>query len=251
MDKPVFILSTGRTGTQFFEDYINQTSGEAICRHEPWPSRRFKFLSNLYLNGKVGPSFVYRIYLKSRKRLFRLTGDKTFVESSNFIFGCMPALNESYADIRIIHIVRHPVTYVQSHLGKGFWRGHKRFFARHVPYWLEKITVTDRSDPIQLLAARWDYVNRQIESYSESNAYLRVRFEDLFSQNAEQASAQLNNIRKFCGLLPLKDSENEQWLKRPANYSRRKVTVDDAEAETILSYCSSLMKRYQYSDSPL
>ena len=250
MASPLFILSTGRTGTQFFEAYINQTSPEAVCKHEPRPSRRFKFISNLYLDKRVGPKMINRIYSRSRKKLFRSLEGKSYIESSNFIFGCLPALNESYEDIRIIHIVRHPLTYVKSHLAKGFWRGHKRVFARHIPYWLEKITVTDRSDPIQLLAARWDYVNRQIESYSETNPYLRVRFEDLFSQDAGQASAQLNTIREFCGLLPLEDSENEQWLKRPANYSRRKVTVDDADAETILGYCSSLMLKYQYSDSP-
>ncbi|MCK5066017.1 MAG: sulfotransferase [Bacteroidales bacterium] len=247
MDSPVFILSTGRTGTQFFEDYINQTSDGAVCRHEPWPSRRFKFLSNLYLNQKVSHRLVGRFYQRSRRKLFRTLGNRTYIESSNFIFGCMPSLNEIYNDVRIIHIVRHPVSYVSSHLGKGFWRGHKRFFAKYVPYWLEILDVEDRSDPIQLLAARWNYVNRQIGSYEDSHPYLRIRFEDLFSGEAGVSSDRLNQIREFCGVPPLDRAENALWLQHPKNVSRHKDALQPGEVAFILATCSELMKEYQYT----
>jgi hypothetical protein len=246
MPSPVFILSTGRTGTQFFEDYINQTS-EAVCRHEPWPSRRFKFLSNLYLNQKVSSRYVGRIYQRSRKKLFRALQGRSYIESSNFIFGCMAPLKEAYGEVKIIHMVRHPVSYVSSHLGKGFWRGHKRFFARHVPYWLETLSVEDRSDPIQLLAARWDYVNRQIGSYAEDYPYLRVRFEDLFSDETSVASATLNRIRVFCGIPPADPLENERWLRHPKNVSPRQHLLKPKEVESILAACSALMQEYHYT----
>ncbi|MEN8227832.1 MAG: sulfotransferase [Bacteroidota bacterium] len=248
MHHPVFILSTGRTGTQFFEDYINQTTKDALCKHEPRPSRRFKFLSNLYLNHKVSHPFIIKTYLRSRRRVINKTGDRVYIESSNFIFGCIPSLNEWYDGIKIIHIVRHPVDYVKSHLSHGFWRGHKKFFAKYVPYWLEKIEVEDRSNPIELLSTRWNYVNGQINSYTETNKYLRVRFEDIFSADMQQSSAQLNQIREFCGLSPLEEAENRQWLKRPKNYSRRKQALESDEVDYILKNTHSLMKDYRYHD---
>ena len=248
MDSPVFILSTGRTGTQFFEDYFNQTSHRAVCKHEPWPSRRFKFLSNLYLNQKVSPGLVGRIYKNSRKKLFRNLGGLTYIESSNFIFGCVPSLSEIYGEVRIIHLVRHPVSYVSSHLGKGFWRGYKRFFAKHVPYWLEKLDVEDRSDPIQLLAARWNYVNRQIGSYAVTNPYLRISFEELFSGDAGLASARLNQIREFCGLSHLDRAENELWLQNPKNVAMLKDALQPGEVAVIVASCSDLMKEYRYTE---
>ena len=249
MPSPVFILSTGRTGTQFFEDYFNQTS-DAVCRHEPWPSRRFKFLSNLYLNQKVSARRVSRIYQRSRKKLFRSLKGRKYIESSNFIFGCMNPLREQYKEVKIIHIVRHPLSYVTSHLGKGFWRGHKRFFARYVPYWLEKLPVEDRSDPIELLAARWTYVNSQIGSYAFGHPYLRIRFEDLFSEDSATASSKLNQIRGFCGLSPMETSENEGWLRLPKNVSRQKDTLPAEKELYILERCSDLMKEYHYTDRP-
>lgn len=249
MPNPVFILSTGRTGTQFFEDYFNKTS-DAVCRHEPWPSRRFKFLSNLYLNRKVSARRVSRIYHKSRKKLFRSLKGRNYIESSNFIFGCMNPLKEHYEEVKIIHIVRHPLSYITSHLGKGFWRGHKRFFARYIPFWLEKLPVEDRSDPIELLAARWNYVNRQIGSYAFGHPYLRIRFEDLFSEDSATASGKLNQIREFCGLSPMETSENEGWLRLPKNVSRQKDALQAEKELYILERCSDLMKEYHYTKRP-
>lgn len=249
MPDPVFILSTGRTGTKFFEDYFNQTS-ESLCRHEPWPSRRFKFLSNLYLSQKVSPRTVGRIYKRSRRKLFRTLKGRSYIESSNFIFGCMSPLKEIYGEVRIIHIVRHPLSYASSHLGKGFWRGHKRLFAKYVPYWLERMEVEDRSDPLHLLAARWNYVNAQIDSYGRAYPYLRIRFEDLFSEESSTGSRTLNQIREFCGLAPLAQTENQDWLRKPKNVSRFSHKLNPQEAEKILKTCSALMEEYHYSTEP-
>lgn len=248
MSSPVFILSTARTGTQFFEDYINRTTGDALCIHEPRPSRIFKFLSNLYLNHRISDSLIINTYRWSRKKIFRKAGDRLYIESSNLIFGCIPSLNKSYSDIRIIHIVRHPVSYVKSHLGHGFWRGHKKFFARHVPYWMENVDVTDPSDPVELLSARWNYVNRQVQSYSDTNRYMRVRFEDLFSREIRKSSGKLNQIREFCGLTGLGENANAQWLQNPKNYSRRKQVLEPSQVEYIIKNNSQLMKEYHYID---
>jgi len=247
MLSPVFILSTGRTGTQFFESYINGTSQDALCLHEPKPSRRFKFLSNMLLQERVSVQSVNRIYQHSRRSLFSSLQDKVYIESSNFMFGCIPALNEIYGDIRIIHMVRHPLTYVRSHLGKGFWRGHKRIFARYVPYWLEDLDMAKKEGPVALLAARWVYVNRQIASYQESNPYLRIRFEDLFSGAEKGSSDQLNLIRSFCGLPDLEPEINAEWIRHPKNPSSRTYTLEPDDQQQIYAICGSLMKDFQYS----
>jgi len=243
----VFVLSTGRTGTQFFEDYINGTSETAYCRHEPRPSRRFKFLSNMYLNGKVSPAFVSKTYTRSRSSLFRHHPGKIYIESSNFMFGCIPALNEVYENIRIIHIVRHPLGYIKSHLNHGFWKGHKKLFAKYVPYWLENLESKSPKDPIDLLSARWNYVNRQIQSYSDSNPYLLVKFEDLFSGDLEKSASLLNQIRQFCGLDNLDEKENMDWISHPKNRSARSYSLSGEQEALIVKNTKNLMKEYLYT----
>jgi hypothetical protein len=162
----------------------------------------------------------------------------------------MPALKDVYGEVRIIHLVRHPLSYVSSHLGKGFWRGHKRFFARHVPYWLEKLPLDKRNDPIEILAARWNYVNRQIASYETEYPYLRIRFEELFSDDKQLASNTLNQIREFCHVPVLNAQENESWLGSPKNVSRRSRALKPGEKKYIQERCSNLMELYHYSTEP-
>lgn len=248
MNSPTFILSTGRTGTQFFEDYINQTTDSAVCRHEPKPSRRFKFLSNLSLDGVVSDKFVTKIYQLSRKSLFKNLGDKIYIESNNFIFGCIPALNQNHKNIRVIHIVRHPFTYIESHLNHGFWQGHKKIFAKYVPYWLEKISTANPANPVEILSARWNFVNSQIGSYSETNKYICVRFEDLFSKDQSLASDKINQIRLFCNLAALSENENERWLVTPKNYSKQNNMLSNSEKEMITRHNEVLMRDYKYHE---
>jgi len=248
MGSPVFILSTGRTGTQFFEEYLNQTAESVVCRHEPKPSRRFKFLSNLYLDQRIASRTIARIYRRSRRSLFRQTGERQYVESSNFLFGCIPAISQLYQEPGVVHIIRHPVGYVKSHLGHGFWKGHKKFFARHVPYWMERVEISDRTNPAAWLSARWNYVNRQIASYATTNPYLLVRFEDLFSKDSAASSAQINSIRTFCGLDPLSDSENTGWLRQPKNYSKIQQELSPGDTALILRETETIRTQYGYNE---
>jgi len=246
MNSPIFILSTGRTGTQFFEDYINQTSNKALCKHEPRPSWRFKFLSNMYLNNKISGKTITTIYRFSRKSLFNDINSKIYIESSNFIFGCINALNEYYNNIKIIHIIRHPVTYIESHLNHGFWKGHKKIFAKYIPFWLERINIQNHSNPVHILSERWNYVNTQISLYRETNKYTLVKFEDLFSENRKLASETLNGVRKFCSLNPVDITVNLKWLEKPKNYSRNKFIMDEKDKNYIYKNNKSIMLSFNY-----
>ena len=223
-NKPVsFILSTGRTGTQFFSNYLNQTCEGLLCLHEPFPSRRFKWYSNFYLNGKLSKKFIARQYLAKRKSILRNERIDQYVESSNFLFGCVEPINETIEALKVIHITRHPLTYTVSHLNKGFWSGVKGFTARHIPGWLESIDKEIKSsrDPIMILLARWIYVNEVISSYQNTNAYLSLRFEDIFDRKASDPANELNRTRIFLGCAELPGDQQQEWLKVTANKSTK------------------------------
>lgn len=241
-------MSTGRTGTQFFEEYFNNTTDSAICKHEPKPSRRFKFLSNLYLSNKISDDFIISIYNSSRKTLFRTINfeEKIYIESSNFIFGCIPAINKFYNNIKIIHIVRHPITYIESHLNHGFWKGHKKYFAKYVPYWLEKIDAKKTSNPVLILMERWRFVNKQIKLYCNTNDYLLVKFEDLFNNKKQIGAVILNDIRDFCGLEKIDDDFNVEWLSTPKNKSESKFLLSESDKEQILEILQHDITEYYY-----
>ena len=252
MNKITFILSTGRTGTQFFRDYINNSCQNAQCLHEPKPSRHLKFLSNLYLQDKLSDSAIYTIYKKSRGKVFKkLNGIDHYIESSNFMFGCIPALNKYISDLKILHLVRDPFTYIQSHLNHGFWHGYKKFTAKYVPYWIENLNLKKecKDNPVYLLAARWIYVNRQISAYDRSNPYMLVRFEDLFNNNRILGAQKLSEIRDFLELESVSIKQNEQLLRMSRNASRKNVKwqIDDNMLHYLITNGNDLLKKYGYN----
>ena len=126
IEKVGFILSTGRTGTQFFEEFLSANFKNTLCLQEPKPSRRFKFYSNLLSQNKISENFVSKQYLKLRKKILNTNNLKLYVESNNFIFGCINAFRDNISNIYILHLIRHPEKYIISHLNHGFWGGYKK-----------------------------------------------------------------------------------------------------------------------------
>ena len=220
MQNLTLILSTGRTGTQFFETYLSESGKNILCLHEPKPSRKFKFYSNKLLAGKHIENKINNNYFDSRpKYLEGYADDVKYIESNNFLFGCVPALNLKQKNIKIVHIVRDPLTYVRSHINHGFWKGHKRWFAKNTN-WLENIETRRSNDPVLILLDRWQYVNRIISEYEKTNPYLLIKFEDLFLSNENNGLKSLNKICDFIGIDCLSAETNIHWLSRPKNQSK-------------------------------
>jgi len=251
-----FILSTGRTGTQFFSRYLTQTCPDVLCLHEPKPTRRFKWYSNFYLSRKLSGSFIANQYLTTRKRVFKNLEGKSYVESSNMIFGCIEPVSSVVEPVQVIHLVRHPLEYIKSHLNKGFWNGIKGFTARNIPGWLEFMgkDIAKSKDPVLILAARWVYVNQVIGQYENKFPYMSVLFEDLFANtDAAQASEVLNKIRAFVGCKEQSHEFNQKWLGQPANQSKTSISenwrIENKHAEYLLNNGSDLLHKYQYQIS--
>ena len=222
IEKPVtFILSTGRTGTQFFSRYLTDTCQGMLCLHEPFPSRRFKWYSNFYLTNRLSKQLIGKQYIAKRKKVLEDPEINQYVESSNFLFGCVEPVKEFIPGLSVLHIIRHPITYTRSHLNKGFWSGIKGFTARNIPGWLEFLDpeIKRSGDPVLILMARWIYVNRVLYSCRNKVNYLNKRFEDIFSSEAIQPAEELNEIRTFLNCNTLAHEQQKGWLQKTANKS--------------------------------
>ncbi len=244
-----FILSTGRTGTMFFEDYINETSTKALCRHEPKPSRRFIPLSNMHFEGKISSARFNKFYFSARKSLFT-NCPETYIESSNFMWSGVFALNESVKNLRILHLIRHPQDYIKSHYDYGFWNGYKRLIRRNIPYFVADLPISakQKKDPIMVLAARWKLINETLMKYKETNPYLQVKFENIFKSGVKEGAKELNQIRDFFGLEEYSLAQTEALLSKPKNTSRKKDTKHkiDSYKSYIADELGELMDLYNY-----
>ena len=246
------ITSTGRTGTQFFSYFINTCSSNAFCQHEPTPSRRFKFYSNLYLSDKISASFITREFAKCREDITKMARGRYYVESNNFLFGCIRPLSRQYQDLKVLHVIRDPRAYIVSHLKHGFWKGIKRITAQSVPYWIEKMDLAprDRRNPIRILANRWVYVNETIARTQRDVDYLLIRFEDLFGSDQSLAADTLNAVIRFFQLDIEDVDKAATLLKNKKNVGRKKRIPNDLSPRDeayVMSTCRKLCRKYGYA----
>jgi len=206
MNTAVFSINTGRCGTHWITNVINtHYSDKYKANHEG--------LSANYL-----PNIYYRIdnpYAQLNKPEIRthINNIRKILNTTNYIepgytsYSMLPVFIEQLSDqneIKMIHIIRHPVDWVVSALTQGFYNSeniiqkttllnpqHNLIYAdKYRSKWNDFI-------PAEKLAWHWLELNTYAEELKEkySVEWLTIRMEDLFKD-----SYTLTSLLSFLGL---------------------------------------------------
>lgn len=260
--KTVFVVSTGRTGTQAIARHFQQSYLNVTALHEPAPSRPLRVLSNLYLCRRVGVHSLARAVRLLRRSLLARASTDLYLESNPFLHGCLDVLDGIFPNVHILHIVRHPLTYIPSHINHGAFAGAKGLAARYVPYWMlnpVQYEGTRRADwnlllPEEKLAWRWTTINSVLNGGGQlyGERYRRIRYEDLFDGEGTAFSG-LEDWLKLERRAPVHLRTHQQQVER-TNQSRRQLCVraelwDPALRRRVLERCRGLMTQYGYRDA--
>ena len=183
--RAVFVVSTGRTGTQFLARTI--AGWGARSHHEPGPWW-LRHLSNAHASGRVSTeraaSFLHQV------RDEALADERPWFEASCLDHGLVAPLLEAFPDATVVHVVRHPVGYVRSAQDWGAYRFGGRPlnvlpYRRLAPPQFRPLDPVARvrwagQDQFARLAWAWTAMNRSMRTQGEgSDRFRTVRFEDL------------------------------------------------------------------------
>lgn len=256
MSQPIQIVSTGRTGTVFFSQLFNDLYPEVAAYHERGCSRPMQILTNAHYAGllpKRGVTFAW----KSLKESEILNCEKTFhLDANCFLYGLNTIAPELITDVKVIHIVRDPRTYVTSHLNFARFRT-TSFIANYLtPFWQPSPFLTREISwkkyfslsRLERYAWIWNFKNAQMDLLEETSIpYLRVRFEDVFySENPEATFAKMTN---FIGL-PRKENIKDRFFhsvnKAPKKHFFEWQTWSAEQAVSLDMICGERMKKYGY-----
>lgn len=204
-----FIVSTGRTGTKFFETFINQQEGNAHCFHEPKPDLFTLGVQKMRSNLSTG-AIVKEIKSNRFRYLTQLRKKKLdiYIESNPFLSLLLPELRIAFPGCKILIIVRDPLDYINSILNKRIGPNKDLY-----PYGnkdrRERLAATDFPDDpycddwetfsrAEKVAWYWNKCNSILyqESFGYQNAMV-VRFEDVFNTSDLKG---LNDIVDFLGM---------------------------------------------------
>jgi hypothetical protein len=178
--RPVFILSTGRTGTQYLAYHFDKNP-DVCALHEPAPSRGLRFWTVAYLEGSVDLPMMTSTLRRYRTGFFAEITESVYVESNNFLAGFAESLIAEFDQPTLIHVVRDPRTYVRSAINKGAASGLKGIVNSVVPF-AHLDLERDSDDPtIQRSARYWTLVNEHLRGVGERYpSYHLFKYEDLF-----------------------------------------------------------------------
>jgi len=257
--KFILIVSSGRTGTKALAQHLGNCYPELCALHEPRPSWRLRMASTRALCGKMGRKQLVEKLVRLRRRLVCQVRQGIYVESNPYLCGFMEVFGEVFEDVRVVHVVRDPRTYVRSAVNFGAFRGLKKLAAEFWPNWFPKPQVRHASsearelkwsemDAIERLAWFWSLVNSHLNRgeaiYGER--YLRIRFEELFSSDGSG----LARLTDWMGL-GYSVAMKEEASKERVNASRvEKLGQWDkwpaTDQQKVLRHCGDLMRTYGY-----
>ena len=247
--KPVFILSSGRTGTNFFADHFNNYD-KVLALHEPKPYWQLRLWSHAYYEGKISKKTMRSVLYRLRQKSFAKLESPIYLEANPALTGFADVLHDVYANSSVIHIVRDPRDYIKSSLNQGTSKGLKGLMNRVVPYWYVKYKPEDGShsdkDMLFRVANYWRVVNENLIKLANSkHPYELYRFEDLF----DKSNGGLRKISKSLGL----EFKPDQ-VKR-VNQSNKKIRSSwsnwtDEEIQKVNEICSPLMQKFGYGNEP-
>lgn len=187
-----FIISTGRTGTEFLAKFIDENIKDVMAKHEPKPDL-FELGINIIRNKHSVKKSInelkrcrYAVYNELVK-----SGCKKYVESNNNLALVLPYISSVFPNAKYVHIIRHPKTYLRSAFSKQHGKHQYGIFSKTDPR--ERLAASDYSNDkyygrwssmnrFAKICWHWKKYNELIEtSLATKSNYLRIRHEDIFT----------------------------------------------------------------------
>ena len=256
LEKVVFIVSTGRTGTMALARYFNTCYGRVKAVHEPRPSWRLRVVSNRYLCGRLSKKDLVRALIRYRRKPLERVQQPLYIEANNVLHGFLDAFDDVFEAPLIVHVVRDPRTYIRSWINFGVFRGLKGLVSRLFRSWLLRPGTYEENParlwremrPAERLAWYWNAINSELSRGKDlfGERYLHVRFEDVFGDDGNQ----LMRLARWIGL-PDTPSLLEEFRKGKINASPDRGFAPWEEWDRdlklrVLSLCGPLMAQYGY-----
>jgi hypothetical protein len=253
----VFVVSTGRTGTQFLAELFGRLGARAS--HEPGP-RWLRLASNAHVAGRLSTERAGRLVARVRRAEVEADGAPPWVESSCLIYGLVDPLLSTFPDAHVVQVVRDPRTYLRSALGWGAYRAGGRPlnvvpFRRLAPTQFTPRTVRGRitwarSGQFERLCWAWAAMNRAMREQGEGSArYSIVRYEDLFDPIRSGPT-----LRSLCALAGFDgdDATLARLAEHRVNAGRKTPSVPDwtrwtaGERALLVQECGDEAGHYGY-----
>ncbi len=209
---PVFFLSTGRCGTKYISNILENSTLLDVYHHA-FPElvfhQQFAYESPKAATTKSMIDIArIELIVESYRR------NRIFIETNNRLTFYCYALAELFPKSKFVHITRHPGNFVRSGLNRNWYSGATSIdMGRIIPQHLkEKWPGLSQAEKI---AALWNETNLFIEDFKkytdDKSRVFQVKAEDIFTK-----SNKLEELIYFCGTTNISKKMRRNFMK-PVN----------------------------------
>ncbi len=244
---PIFFLSTGRCGTNWFEKLLSHDKNLCVF-HEPTPNLAIQgkiafdlSISNLSANEN---ELLKEVFLSAREHYLRhsFKAEKRYVETNNHLTFLASQISEIIPQAKFVHLYRHPGEFVRSAMNRGFFSENNQEDIKRIKPSSNKNWET--SNQIEKCSWLWNETNLFIEEFKLKN-------ENVFSFNFNELSKE-----KVMELVIFLDLDISEYLvKRLLNVKRnvqKKQHIDkyknwkEKDQLALKNICNELATKYNY-----
>ena len=225
------IVSTGRTGTMFFEDFFNSNFDNVKALHEPHPD--LFSLGTTSIRQHWSSKKIQRNLKYSRYRIYNemIKHQQTYIESNNNIVLLLNDFLEVFPNTKVLHIIREPSSYIMSAFSKKHSESQYAIFDEKDPR--KRLAATDYDDDplindwnsfdrFEKICWTWKKYNNIIEASASKNLYKLIKYENIFSETSGKES--IEEIISFFDIKAnqkVSDIQLYQKLKERKNHSSK------------------------------
>ena len=217
---PVFVVSTGRVGSELLVKLMKKTKIGSIY-HEPYP-RMFLGSKIAYEMDPEKMSAKKMAFLNARYFLLKTAylHDKRFIETNNRTTFFMDAIAEIFPKAKFIHIIRHPGGFVRSGLRRNYYIGNENDDGRLTPRMGNPISTNwEGMKQIEKISWLWNETNSFIEK--KKNSIQKERILTMFSTELFTNPNTFQLVCEFLECEALSTKHIENIIKKPINKQKQ------------------------------
>lgn len=252
MNDPIFLLSTGRTGTKFFSEFFDAYARNVASYHTTRNTRFINIVSNLYARRLI-PALMAGSIWKALKYKSIKSHPSRYVENNPFYYSLSGIISSYFPDAKFIYIVRSPKTYVLSHIKKERQNIRSKIANCLIPFWQPlsyiehlKGLFDDFYQRVDFYSRIWNYKNAILLKEAEKKKNILIlRFEDIFDK--ENGPTVLNHLVGWLGMQLRRPVEGDSILQKVNPSKPDESRKWDRHCDEIIrTNCGELITRFHY-----
>jgi hypothetical protein len=251
---PVFFLSTGRCGTNWFTNLLAEDKSVKVF-HEPKPNLAVqgRIAYEVFSKSNFNPNadqiqLLEEIFHTAREQYIRYSfkTQRRFIETNNHTTFFAPVIAGLFPEAKFVHLNRHPGEFVRSALRRNFYNNPddiKRIYPVGDSTYKNK---WDALSQIEKNAWLWNETNAFIETFKNKVDKKNTFYFNFNKLNFEHVSEMLEFLE-----IKLPERYIKNLIGKPTNVQKTgklsgydRWVVDDKEK--LKSICVTLAEKYGY-----